>query len=284
MTFWRYLIFLCVASAAFSAPKEIWTLSTGLANPESSHFDAESQAIYVSNLAGEANKKDGIGWISKVGLDGKMLVEKWVEGLNAPKGIRIHKGKMWVSDIDTVVGIDVKTAKITDKIQISAAQFLNDIAINDEGTVYVSDMADPRIYEIQGNSVQVLVAGEDLQSPNGLLFKGGKLYVAGWGTGMKPDLSVKKVGSFYEIDLKTEKISRLSTALGNLDGLEFEKGDSWLLSDWKKGNVFRYDTKTKKISLLVKGLGGAADIGYIADKMLLVPEMKANKLHAYLLN
>jgi len=278
-----YFLFVCVVNAAIAAPpKEIWTVTSGLSNPESSYYDAESQAIYVSNVAGEATKKDGVGWISKVSLDGKMIAEKWVEGLNAPKGIRVHKGKLWVSDIDTIVGIDMKTAKITDKVQISAAKFLNDVEIGDDGTVYVSDMADPNIYMLQGNNTQVFLSGEDLQSPNGLILHDGKLVVGGWGIGMKPDFSVKKKGGLYSVDLKTKNISKLSGALGNLDGLEYEKDQRWLVSDWIRGDVFRYDAKTKKKTMLLKKLKGAADIGYIAEKrMLLVPEMNVSKLHAY---
>lgn len=278
-----FFLFFCVVNTAIAAPlKEVWTVTAGLLNPESSHYDAESQAIYVSNVAGEAMNKDGVGWISKISLDGKVLAEKWVEGLNAPKGIRVHKGRLWVSDIDTIVGIDVKTAKVMEKVQISAAKFLNDVEVGEDGTVYVSDMLDPKIYTLNGNQVDAFVAGEDLQSPNGLIIREGKLFVGGWGVGMKPDFSVKKKGGLYAVDLKSRNITKVSGVLGNLDGLEFYKDDTWLVTDWISGDVFRYDAKAKKKTILVRKLKGAADIGYVPEKqLLLVPEMNVSKLHAY---
>ncbi len=278
-------LLLVLTVHAFAAPKEIWTVNTGLSNPESSYYDPETKTIYVSNVAGGGTDKDGKGWISKVGVDGKMIAEKWVEGLNAPKGIRISKGKLWVSDIDTVVGIDIAAGKVTDKIQIAEAKFLNDVAIGEDGTIYVSDMFDPKIYAIKGDNFQVLLSGADLESPNGLFVKDGALYVTGWGVGIKPDFSTAKDGGLYSIDFKTKKIKRHSGVLGKLDGLEFETGDTWLVTDWMKGDVFRYNAKTRKKTMLLQGLKGAADIGYIADKkVLLVPEMNASKLHAYQLD
>src|SRR5436190_1914394 len=65
----------------------LWTLDKGLAQPESAYFEPTTQSIYVSNVQGSPVEKDGQGYISKVSPDGKMVAEKWVDGLNAPKGM-----------------------------------------------------------------------------------------------------------------------------------------------------------------------------------------------------
>src|SRR3712207_6954360 len=54
----------------------------------------------------------------------------WVTGPNAPKGMRAHKGVLWVSDIDQIISIDIATGKITRRLKVSGARFLNDVAID----------------------------------------------------------------------------------------------------------------------------------------------------------
>src|SRR5687767_3656022 len=88
-----------------------WT-TPGFENPESAFVDFGSGAIYVSNVAGAPPEKDGKGWISKLDLQGTLVAVKWVQGFNAPKGLRALGGKLWVADIDEVVSIDIPTAKV----------------------------------------------------------------------------------------------------------------------------------------------------------------------------
>ncbi len=265
---------------------QVWELSQGLDAPESSFYDETSDTIYVSNVAGDAVTKDGVGWISKVSSKGQMLEEKWVFGLDAPKGIRIHAGKLWVSDIDRVLMIDVKNPKERQVISIPGSKFLNDVAIDANGTVYVSDMMTNRIHSIEKGVASVFVEGDQLESPNGLLVQPPYLRVVGWGTGMQSDFTTKTQGSLYNINLKTKKKSKVTDAFGNLDGVEAlgRQQGGFLVSDWMNGKIFR-TTKSSKPTLLLDGLQGSADIGYILkSKILLVPQMKASKLTAYKVN
>ena len=71
---------------AIVAKPGLWTLDKGLAQPESAYFEPTTQTIYVSNVVGSPGEKDGKGYISKVSPDGKMLTEKWVEGLERAQG------------------------------------------------------------------------------------------------------------------------------------------------------------------------------------------------------
>ena len=82
--------------------------------PESVYFDKAGKVLYVSNIDGEPWAKDGAGSIGKLGLDGKVIAAEWVEGLNAPKGMALSKGTLWVADLSEVVGIDVAKGAIID--------------------------------------------------------------------------------------------------------------------------------------------------------------------------
>ena len=99
------------AASATAAPLSLepaWKVE-GLSNPESI-VRADSGDFYVSNVSGEADAKDGVGFISRVSRDGELLQREWVAGLNAPKGLALRDGKLYVSDITDLVVIDVAQA------------------------------------------------------------------------------------------------------------------------------------------------------------------------------
>jgi len=261
--------------------KFAWTITKGIETPESVYFDAPSKALYISNIAGEGTLKDGRGWICKVGLDGKMIQEKWVDGLNAPKGMRSLGDTLWVSDIDTVHEIDIRTAKVLKSTTIKGAKFLNDIAVSPEPRVFVSDTLDSKIYEIKVDGYHLFATGPELESPNGLLVIGDELIVASWGS--TKDFNTKTPGRLYSIHLKTKKITSLQTKpFGNLDGLEISSPGHFFISDWVAGKVFQYDSKKNKASLILEGFKGAADIAYLSkEQLLVVPRMNENEVTAY---
>ena len=73
-----------------------WESDATLKTPESVLFDPAGRVLYVSNIDGkEPWTKDGAGSIGKVGLDGKVIAAEWVKGLEAPKGMALHKGKVF---------------------------------------------------------------------------------------------------------------------------------------------------------------------------------------------
>src|SRR4026208_535128 len=92
---------LAQAPPAAPGPKPLWTVSTGLAQPESAHYFLGT--VFVSNINGQALERDGNGYITRIADGGKVIGNPWVKGLNAPKGIRGSGTTLWVADIDEVV-------------------------------------------------------------------------------------------------------------------------------------------------------------------------------------
>lgn len=277
---------LFAPNQALANPKPLWSYEKkdGIQNPESVYFDTGTDTFYVANIAGDGTKKDGVGWISKISRDGKNLQARWAEGLNAPKGMRAAKGILWVSDIDELIAIDLKTAKIKARHEAKGAKFLNDVAIADDGAVYVSDTLNDRIYRLRGEKMEIFMAGPELEAPNGLLLEGDILHVVGWGQGIKPDWSVKTPGKLYSIALKSKKISPVTEALGNLDGLERARDGGFLVSDWMAGKVLHISAGGKS-KLVLQDAQGTADLGFDAKKgTLVVPGMQESRVRAYLLD
>jgi sugar lactone lactonase YvrE len=276
---------LIVAGAAFvgacAQPVVLWE-TTGLKTPESALPVPAEGFAYVSNVAGNPTDKDGNGFISKVSLsDGKIIALEWAKGLDAPKGLALAGGKLYASDIDKLVEIDAKTGKILAKYDAPGSQFLNDIAVDAQGNVYVSDSSTSAIWRLAGGKFEKWLEDPALKFPNGLHVSGDKLIIAAWGA---PGTSAQSSApsNLVAVSLADRKISDLGdgTPVGNLDGIEPD-GDDFLVTDWVAGALYRIDRKGKATQLLDLSQG-SADIGYVPEtKLLLVPMMLDDKLVAY---
>lgn len=273
-------------SGCSSLPERIspWVVE-GMNAPESAYLIPGSKDLFVSQVGlgagGSPMDKDGNGVISRLTSSGQVVNAAWVTGLNSPKGLRSHQGTLWVSDVDEVVSIDIASGKVTAKIPVEGAKFLNDVAVGPDGTVYVSDMVTSKIHQIKGGVASVLAEGDMLEHPNGLLYENGGLIVAAWG---KPeaDMSTKVPGHLYRFDLTT-RVKTLITAepTGNLDGLESDGKGGYVVSDWMAGKVMHI-AGNGKTRLLRAFKTGTADIAYLpASHTLIVPHMLENRVQAY---
>jgi hypothetical protein len=267
----------------------LWTLSGDFASPESAYYHAGSNAIFVSSINGQVLEKDGNGYISRLSPDGKVVSAKWVTGLNAPKGIRSIGGTLWVTDIDEVVSIDIASAKITARVKVDGAQFLNDLATALDGTIYASDSNLARIYAVKDGKSSVFVEGADhVDVPNGLLVDGtrlvlGTIGVSGTrGAGPARGAGPRPNGHLYAFDLKTKQRTQLTKdAVGGIDGIEPDGRGGLLITD-VIGARLLHVAASGQTRVLAKFSGGGADFGYIGPKRIaIVPFLAANSVSAY---
>ena len=77
----------------------VWETDKVFELPESVIYDPKNDVLYVSNITDHPFKKDGTGYISKIGLDGS-IIKKWIDKLNAPKGLTISNDKLFIADVD----------------------------------------------------------------------------------------------------------------------------------------------------------------------------------------
>lgn len=268
------------AASALSAPTEVWQ-ATGLAGPECALPDPAAGIIYVSNVNGDPMGKDAKGYIAKVSMDGK-TVEKWVDGLKAPKGLAVSNGKMYVGDVDELVEIDIAAGKILAKHKAPGAGLLNDVAADAAGNVYVSDTGGGGVFKLSGGKIEKWADDKILAGANGLLVEGDNLIVNTWGILTGNGFETSAPGRVVSIALADKKITEIDGGkpVGNLDGFVSLGGGNYIISDWMAGKIFKFSTGGKTEPLIDLGQGNA-DIGYDpATKILYVPQMMKGTLHA----
>jgi streptogramin lyase len=249
-----------------------WETPAVLLVPESVLYDKANNVLYTANINGQPAGKDGNGSIGRVSLDGKVLNATWVsEGLDAPKGMGLHKGLLYVADLTKVSVIDVKTGKIVRNIEAPGAGMLNDITIDAQGVIYVSDSAKPKVYRITNNQAEVWLEKAELQKPNGLLAHQDRLYLVDMTTGI-----------FYEVDKKTKALRKIAEGLAGGDGI-VPYGQDFILSNWNgEVNLVSAQGKVEKLLDTKEAKINAADLEYIPGKnLLLVPTFFVNTITAY---
>lgn len=246
-----------------------WETAAALKTPESVCFDAQARVLYVSNIDGEPWAKDGKGSIGKVDLDGKVIAAEWVKGLHAPKGMGLHAGRLFVADMDGVAIIDVAKGALVETIAIAGAQQLNDITIDAQGAVYVSDSKTGTIHVLKEGKASVWL--EKLGGLNGLLAHGEAFYALANG-------AMHRVG-------KDKSLTKIVDGLqGGADGIEHVSGSEFVVSCWR-GTVYHVDaSKGEKHTLLDTSAQKiqSADIGYDAkNRIVYVPTFFTNTVVAY---
>lgn len=248
----------------------LWETDQVLRIPESVFYNQQDNMLYVSNINGKSNAKDGNGFISKVSLNGEVKKLKWAEGMDAPKGMGRSGDFLFVTDVDEVHKISFQTGEIVKSYLVEEAKFLNDIAVDEAGDVYVSDMQTSKIYRIKNNSINLWLSDEQLNRTNGLYTTDSFLYV-----GMADQI--------IQVDYNTKKITPFIQNTGGVDGLELFSGSHFLFSDWQ-GRVYSASPEQSIVKLLdTRSVDkNAADIEFIKGKnILLVPTFMANTVSAY---
>jgi hypothetical protein len=266
------LAFVCAglmnANAQKATVQRLWATDTILKVPESVLVDDKENCLWVSNIDGASNGKDGKGSISKLSKTGVPINLDWVTGLNAPKGMGKYKQELYVADLTELVVIDIKKGIIKNKIKVEGSVFLNDVTVNKNGAVFVSDSRTGKVHRIENGIVSIEV--ENLQGPNGLLSIEDQLLILDRGS----LLSVTPGGA----------ISKIMDGMDpSTDGIERVAPNQYIISCWNgivyfvaagAQKITLFDTRSEKIN--------SADIGYDAkNKIIYVPTFMKNSVAAY---
>lgn len=246
-----------------------WETPPRFQAPESAFYHKEEGVLYITNFGGDH--------ISKVALDGSIMEQRWISGLNRPTGISMWRDTLYVVERESLAAIDISARSIIRRFALPEAQFPNDVTVGTDGDIFISDSQRSVIYRVKDGQVSVWMESEKIQAPNGLWHDGESLII-----GTSAD------GCFKRVRLSDQKIETL-LHLGNgavMDGIRALGAGAYLMGDWT-GRLFRVSAQGEKKELIntQDAKLNLADFEYIPDKkMLVIPTLYGNKLLAYKLD
>jgi hypothetical protein len=251
----------------------LWTSDTTLKVPESVIYNEADGFLYISNIDGKPDSIDGKGFISQMTLEGKINKLEWCTGLDAPKGMGIYQGKLYVTDINKLVIIDMATATIEKKIEVPGSKFLNDITIDGKGNVFITDSYNPEIaiYVYSNGVVNSWKKKDNFVQPNGVYHVNGDLYMADMGS-----------GKLYVTHLSDPRFMEIAKDINFGDGVNQVDDSTFIVSCWPGEVYIAQNGVSSKILDTKEVKQNAADAWYISSKnMYLVPTFFANTIMAY---
>ncbi len=249
---------------------------SGFNLPESVASKASSHWVYVSNV----NTSDDTGFISRVKKNGDEVEMNWLTGLTQPTGMIMKDRNIYIASQEKIYIVDSTRAKVTDTLKPKAKNIknLNAIALDDEGTVYSSDIIAGKIFKQDGENLIEWFQSDLIKHPNALTISGNKLIVATYGSSLSKNLAPDEYGSIYSIDLFTRKIDLFysSFKLGALESLHpYNNG---FIATSATGHVYYIDHDNR---ILLLTLSDGITDAYISEDTLYIVYLKHNKLVSY---
>ncbi len=252
----------------------------GLLTPESVVQAADAK-VYVSEINGFGTDGDG-----QIRVIHQGIASVLVSGLNDPKGLAMFGPYLYIADKTQVLRVHLQQQPAKVEVYVAASafpkqpQFLNDLAFDPQGNLYVSDSGDilgtgkgGAIYKISpARQLQRLIDGQmdaRIMAPNGLLAdaNGTQLLTVDFTSGV-----------LYTLNTASGQLKEVASGFGGGDGIVKTADGTLYVSDWKGGRVYQVNP-AGQVSLFKQGYQAAADIALGQDgHTLLVPDMKAGIL------
>jgi len=268
----------------------LFTVSTGLATPESVLWDSTHSIWYVSNINGNPPQKDDNGYIVRLRENGQTMdTVPFINGadaditLHAPKGMALKGDTLWVADIDAVRAFDVNTGNQVASVDLRSlrATFLNDVAVGNDGGIYITDSGiafkedgsvthpgKSRVFVLRNLAAMEAVVLPKESAANGIA----------WNTSRNAWMIIGfNSPNVFEWVPGAREVTVMGTGPGGGDGLIVLGGGRALYSSWADSSLTLFESGQSRT--LRKGLPSPADIGYDpVRKLVAVPLFTANRV------
>lgn len=289
------LTLLAAALAASTVPQpghagpQAATVISGFASPESVLFAGDR--AYVSNIgvALDPLAHDGDGFISLLAADGTVLERHAFpadgSSLDAPKGMALAGGTLYVADIDRIVGFDAASRVRRPDIPLppGGPAFANDIAAEAGGTLLVTDTLRNAVYRLAPDTGHWTLLTDAVPGANGIAIDPatGTATIVGLGAGMSGGDVYTLTGTNARTNTGTPH--RLKGAPhGLLDGIAISPDGTRLVSDWVSfdppvpGHIIAIAPDGHTTPLETPALQGLADFSLAPDGRLWIPSIPTN--------
>ena len=214
-------------------------------SPESITYDTTGKRYFISNTSSS----------KIVQRDRQGNVTDFVTVGGSIHGVTVYNGKVYVCNGTRVRGYDLISAAEVFNVLVSGSTFLNDLAIDNSGMIYVSDFTARRIYKVNSNNSDYWIyVPATTNQPNGLYVDSlrNRLLICCWGA----SAPIKAV-SFADSLIA----NLITTPYSNCDGISLDRNDNVYVSTWGIQSVARYDINFINPPVIVaSGLSNPADI------------------------
>ena len=274
------------AAAPDTAPRLIASV-TGFSTPESVLPDEIRDVYWVSNISGNPSQKDNNGFIARMTTAGTVDSMHFIQGgrngvtLHAPKGMALRGDTLWVADIDAVRAFDANTGAAVGSVELGRlrAVFLNDMAVGDDGAIYITDtgirfdrrgnMSKPgrdRVYRLEGRTASLAFEADAMGGPNGIAWDGARgRFVIG-------PFSDRMLYTWKKGDLQP---AALAPGPGGYDGVQVLADGRILASSWNDSAVHVFSGESHQ--RVITGKAAPADFGWdAARKRIIIPLFNDN--------
>lgn len=224
------------------------------------------KGIFVSDIGEFGSFPDGKIFIFKGDS-----VKVYADSLTDPKGLAYFGDKLYVADKDRIWEItdSTRTIYVAPDSFPTRPEFLNDLAVDSAGNLYVSDTWRGVVFKIDTTGRTSVFA--EVPNPNGLAWQDEKLYC----------VSFTKPGGLYLI--KNGSVSHMfsSEDINGADGLAIRKGRAYI-SGYNSGKVIEVILEDKRAinpKVIKESLTTPADICLSATgDTLYIPLLQKGKI------
>lgn len=193
---------------------------------------------FVSNMGVklEPMTKDGDGFISEVDDSGRIVelraLPQGAERLDAPKGMAIIGSRLFVADIDRVVGFDLeRRARVFEAAIGGGDTLLNDLAVENDETLLVTDTVRGALYRLRIIDRSFVEVAHGIVGANGVTVDPTQRLA--WVVGLGDALGGGRTpGNIHRVPLDGGGVTTLEGHQGLFDGVGFLATGALVVSDW----------------------------------------------------
>ena len=235
------------------APADIaWVAEGEFCEPETV-LPLPDDTLLVSNVCGFS--EPGSGFLTLLAADGAVIDWRIVEGLDAPLGMALHSGQLFVIDLNRVRILrwpcyePIKTIALGTKVA-------NDIAVGPDDTIYVTDTARGEVVVVTPQLDESILTGQpQFPRANGIHIDDEDLYVGG--------------ERFWHVDLRDNTVTTIGPEwFADIDGIEQEANGTFQITP-VGGPLIRLDSE---IEVLGGDGVGSANHGWAENlRLALIP-------------
>lgn len=245
----------------------VWVASGEFCEPETV-LPLPDDTLLISNVCGF--QEPGSGFLTLLDPDGNVIDWRVVEELDAPLGMALQDGRLFLIDKNRVKVYSWPQYQQLETIDLDA-KVANDIAIAHNGTIYVSDTGGHQVIEIGKDGAQSVLTGKpQFQSANGIHVNGDTLFIGG--------------SRLWHVNLSDHSVTTIGPEwLTDIDGIEMEPSGTLQLTP-VAGPLIRYCNSDRLEILGGDGIS-SANHGYAANLHLsLIPTGFDNTVVAIRIN